>query len=317
MVRRASKAIVHVVFQSARRGATRVVSACCDPGDEWSDHQAPDRALPDAARDRDPRRGGWRREPEAAAAGRLHQRRRRRADQADPRRPQAGGARPGRLPARPVDLRPDRGRRSPARQRRGAGLDHLRRSGPAMRRAQLQRQPDRDRADRAEPEPEGRLGLLAADPESHGRLQAAAPEPKPSLHDRDPQRRDHGHGPLGAAVPARRVLRQPDRRRLEQEGQGRRCRRARRRPAGCLGGPGQGPGQPGPGARQRPGAELDHERRAGQHRAAADDRRLREAPQRLLGPDPVPAEGRGPRLRLLVHDRHRRACASTPSSPRG
>ena len=88
----------------------------------------------------------------------------------------------------------------------------------ALRRPPLRVQPDDHRADRALAEPEGRLGLPAAVASRSGALQAAAPEPKPPLHARDPEHRDADRRPRGAAVRRRRLLREPDRRRLEQEG---------------------------------------------------------------------------------------------------
>ncbi len=157
----------------------------------------------------------------AAARCAARRRRRRRSCPARPRRPtrrrgdesellerdpdlQAPGqARPGRDVdlARPV--RPDPGRRPPAGQRRGPGLDHLRRPGSALRRHALRDQPEGDGANRPLVDAgHERRRLPAANRQPHRGLQAAAPEPKPPLHDRPSERRDDDLRPLGTAVRA-------------------------------------------------------------------------------------------------------------------
>ena len=97
-------------------------------------------------------------------------------------------------------------------------------------------------------------------------LQAAASEPQPPLHADDPQRRDPGRRPGDPAVRAGRLLRQPDRRRLQQARQARRPCRPRRRPSRRLGRPGQGQAQPRPSARRRSGSDGQFECDAGQRR---------------------------------------------------
>ena len=99
-------------------------------------------------------------------------------------------------------------------------------------------------------------GVPAAVREPQRALQAAAPEPQPPLHDRDPEHRDVDQRPLGPALPARRLLREPDRRRHRtKKAKKRRRRRARRRPPRRLGRAGQGPAERRPGALERAGAD--------------------------------------------------------------
>ena len=174
-----------------------------------------------------------------------------------PDRQAARRPRPGRDAARPGTARADRGRRPAARQRRGPGLDHLRRlRAAALRRhaatTSTRRSPRGSCSRRARRRNSGFLPLS----ESRSVL----------CKQRRPNRNHHCTlaipntetpitRPRRPALPADRLLRQPDRRRPEQEGEARQRRRPRRRPARRLGRAGQGPAQRGPGARRRAGPE--------------------------------------------------------------
>ena len=115
-----------------------------------------------------------------------------------------GTPRPRRDAPRSGRAQADRGRRPAARQRRGPGLDRLRRPELALRRPPLRGQPDGHREDRALAEPGGRLRLPAAVGEPQRALQAAAPEPQPPLHDRA-SRTPRPRSPTSPRSPARRT----------------------------------------------------------------------------------------------------------------
>ncbi len=167
-------------------------------------------------------------------------------------------------------------------------------------------EPDDQRQDRALAEPRGGAALPAAVRDQERALQAAAPEPQPPLHDRDPEHRDGRQRSQRAAVPARRLLRGPDRRRHVEEVEEGRRRRARRRPPRPHGPAGQGPAERRSSAVEGAGADGELERGARQHPAPADGGQAREAPGRLLGADPRAPEGRDPRLRRQLRLRYLR-----------
>ena len=135
------------------------------------------------------------------------------------------------------------------------------------------------------PTPEPTRCLDPALGDQDGALQAAPAESQPPLHARVPQRRDADRRPRGAAVPEHRLLREPDRRRLEQEGPARQPRRPRGRPPRRRGCPGQGQAERDPGARQGAAADRPGEQRARQQLAAADRGQEAQAPRDPLGSD--------------------------------
>ena len=202
-----SIAAPHVGFQSGQAGASSASGACCDGDDGWLD--------PQAQRCADPR---WRSlalaVPASAGAGVLPTPKPKEAKLTTtgndselvtgvPIATTPGANERIAMSLGPDQLEADRGRRPAPGQRRGAGLDHLRRPRPALRRPALRVQPD-DHAPGSCSRRHAGAGrrLDPALGAAIGALQAATPEPEPPLHAGDPEPRDVDHRPRGAPVPA-------------------------------------------------------------------------------------------------------------------
>ena len=180
----------------------------------------------------------------------------RRAGPADPDRAQARRPRPGGDAHRPAAAGADRGRRPPAR-RAARSRSRPPASSPRTDAASAAPTTSTRRSPPgscSRPSPKADSGFLPLSASRTVLCKQRRPNRNHHCTIAIPNTETHDHRPRGAALQAQRLLRQPDRRRPQQEGEAGQRRRPRRRPARRLGRAGQGPAQRRPGPRRRPGA---------------------------------------------------------------